>query len=342
MSLDPHFDALTTYRAAVARVVPAQGAPEERGSTGGGLQAALEARGQRPLLGVLADPAVAEVHLEDGELSVRAVRQGAGAQLTVAWGPTVVVDEAVQLPVAAQGAGPWFRPAAHSEVDAAALLDPGRPLFAVRDGAGAVRWYAEGVHGPGDGQQPLLGSIPAVDPGDLGSAAFRETHGVRWAYIAGAMAGGIASAELVVAMAKAGLLGFFGAGGVPLEAVKAALDRIPAEAAGGAWGFNLLHNPNEPAVEEGTVDLYLQHGVHRVSASAFMGLTPAVCRYRLHGIRPGPDGRPVCDNYVFAKVSRPEVAEQFLRPAPSEMLARLVERGALTPALDRPMLIRFD
>ena len=48
----------------------------------------------------------------------------------------------------------------------------------------------------------------------LGSQAFRDTYGVRLAYVAGSMYKGIASRELVVRMGRAGLLGFFGTGGV--------------------------------------------------------------------------------------------------------------------------------
>ena len=331
MSLAPHFDALAAYGATATRLVPADGDPVVRNDVGQGLQSALERLGQRPMLAVLNDPGVQAITLQDGDLQVSATRDGGSARFRVAWGDETVVDELVEVPPAVtMGQGPWFRPAHASEVGAEALLDPQQPLFAVQGVDGGVRWFTRGQHGPGIGQLPLLGTVPAVGPEHLGSEAFRRAHGVKWAYVAGAMAGGIASADLVIAMAKAGLLAFFGAGGVPLPVVKEALERIPSEAAGGAWGFNLLHNPNEPAVEEGTVDLYLEYGVKRVSASAFMGLTPAVVRYRLTGIHAGPDGRPVCPNHVFAKVSRPEVAAHFLRPAPPEMVGALVSKGVLT------------
>lgn len=328
MSLAPQFEALAAYGAAVVRVVPRGGPPEEQTYEGRGLQEAMETLGQRPLLEVLADGAVQEVHLEDGSLRVRAERNGTGARMVVAWDDQVVVDEHVSVP---GGAGPWFVPDEASRVGADALLQAGTPLVAVQEGA-AIGWFTRGTHGPGAGQRALRALIPEVRPESLGSAAFRAAHGVRWAYVAGAMAGGIASADLVIAMARAGMLGFFGAGGVPLPVVEEALKRIPAEAGEGVWGFNLLHNPSEPAVEEQTVDLYLAHGVKRVSASAFMGLTPAVVRYRLTGIHEGPDGLPVCPNHVFAKISRPEVAEHFLRPAPAEMVAKLVEAGVLSRA----------
>jgi len=86
----------------------------------------------------------------------------------------------------------------------AALRDIGRPLYAIQDGRGAV--LTDRVPHTLDG---LAGVIPAVAIENLGSHAFRKAHNLRYAYVAGAMAGGIASVDLVVDMAQAGCLGFF-------------------------------------------------------------------------------------------------------------------------------------
>lgn len=330
MSLAAHFDTLGAYGAMAVRIQPLEGAPEDLMSDGGGLQDAFDTLGRGPLIGVLADPAVGEVLLADGDLQVQVVRSGTRAQLSVRWGAEVIVQQDVDIPrIAEPDSGPQFRPSGAPVGRRAALEALERPVFMVEDVDGTVQYHHEGVHGPGMGQQPLVGSVGALGPDALGSAAFRAQMGVRWAYVAGAMAGGIASPDLVVAMANAGLLGFYGAGGLPVPAVEAGLKDIAARAEG-VWGANLLHNPNEPAVEEATVDLYLKHGVKLVSASAYMGLSPAIVRYRLHGIHRGPDGKVVCPNQVFAKVSRTEVATHFLRPAPKKLLDQLVADGVLT------------
>jgi PfaD family protein len=334
VSIAEHLEPLSVYDAMAIRIVPNDGEPEDMLGEGGGLEAAFEHLGQHALLAVLRDPGVASIMLADGDLRIEAHRQQGGGVLRILWSDRVVVEQAVEIPLPSPvHAGPWFRPDVTTEVTdvAGALRETGRPLFAVADVGEQVRWYAEGLHGRGAGAVQLVGTVPAISPRTLGSSAFRAAHGVKWAYVAGAMAGGIASVELVIAMARAGLLGFFGAGGVPLDGVEAALKRISTEVGdAGSWGFNLLHNLAEPAVEERTVDLYLQYGVRRVSASAYMGLTPAIVRYRLDGIHAGPDGEPVVPNHVFAKVSRPEVAEHFLRPAPDAMLERLAADGLLT------------
>lgn len=331
MSIAHHFDALAVYEAGAIRLVPTDGDPEDLLGTGGGLQDAFERAGQRPLLAVLRDPRISGVTLADGDLEVTATRDGGAGRLRVTWRDAVVVDDRVEIPpLAAIGTGPFFRPDPDSEIGPRALHDPSQPVYVVEDLGGDVRWYGRGLHGSGVGQLRLLGQVPPLDPANLGSRAFCEAHRVRLPYVVGAMAGGIASVEVVLAAAKGGLLAFYGSGGLPLEAIEAALVRITAEVGDGAWGANLLHNPVEPDIEERTVDLYLKHGVRTAEASAFMGLTPAVVRYRFHGIHAGPDGRPVCPNHLFAKVSRPEVAEKFLRPPSPEILETLVSRGALT------------
>lgn len=330
MSLAAHFDALAPYRAAAVRIVPTAGDPEDLMSEGGGLQDAFDALGRAPLLAVLRDPAVGSVVLADGGLQIQVDREGARGRFAIRWDDAPVLDVAVDLPpLAPTWAGPWFRPSGAVLTRDQAMAAVDRPVFAVRESDGSVGFVTDGAHGPGIGQRPLLGQDRAAGPETLGSAGFREAHGVKWAYVAGAMAGGIASADLVVAMSNAGLLAFFGAGGLPVEAVDAAVADIAARAKG-AWGANLLHNPAEPDVEERTVDLYLKHGVRTVSASAYMGLTPAVVRYRLTGIHRDADGKVVCPHAVFAKVSRPEVAEKFLAPAPGALIAELVGKGALS------------
>jgi PfaD family protein len=177
--------------------------------------------------------------------------------------------------------------------------------------------------------------VPACRPEDLGDASFRADHRLRYAYVAGAMANGIGSVEIVEAMSRAGMLGFFGAAGLPLGRIEAAVDRLRRSLGDAPHGFNLIHSPNEPAHENAVVDLYLKRGVRLVEASAYLDLTPPLVRYRTHGIHPGPDGRVVTPNRVIAKVSRVEVASKFFAPPPERMLQELVRTGSLTPEQTR-------
>ena len=68
--------------------------------------------------------------------------------------------------------------------------------------------------------------LPPLRVGALGSARFREAHRVRYAYMTGAMANGIASTAIVQAMAEVGMLGIFGAAGLPLPRIEKAPDPL--------------------------------------------------------------------------------------------------------------------
>ncbi len=310
---------LGVYPAARCRV-----GGEDVPGEGGGLTAAVEAHGLTPLVAALPDGVDAE--LEDADVRVVLSRAGGEVTLRVAWSDGPAYEERLAVAFDAGAALRRLGGGAVSAADATIVADP---VAALHD---PMRVLSVTPRGLADGRvDGALGVVPAREPGSLGAASFRAAHGVRGNLVAGAMAGGIASPELVLAMGRAGLLGFYGAGGLLLDAVTEALDRIVAGSQGRPFGCNLLHNPAEPAVEEATVDLYLSRGVRRVSASAYMRLTAAVVRYRLDGIHEH-GGRIVTPNTVFAKVSRPETAEPFLRPAPLKLVEELVAKGHLTKA----------
>ncbi|MEU8707473.1 PfaD family polyunsaturated fatty acid/polyketide biosynthesis protein [Streptomyces sp. NPDC048565] len=200
------------------------------------------------------------------------------------------------------------------------------PAHIVADPTGRALGLVTGPRPPGD----IVGTLPPLYPEWLGGRTFCEAHGVRFPYVAGEMANGIATTRMVAAMARAEMLGFFGAGGLALPEVERAVRALAAELAGlPNWGVNLIHSPNEPDLEYQAAKLLLRHAVPCVSASAYMELTPAVVLCSAAGLRRGPDGRIVRRTRVFAKVSRPEVATRFLSPAPPELLRRLVESGEL-------------
>ena len=177
---------------------------------------------------------------------------------------------------------------------------------------------------------PVAGFAPALRPEYLGDGTFRGDHRLRYAYVAGAMANGIASTQLVEEMGRSGMLGFFGAAGLSLERVEAAIARLSASMPDVPYGFNLIHSPNEPELEAGVVDLYLRHGIRLVEASAYLRLTLPLVRYRVSGIGRDAEGRVVTPNRIIAKVSRVEVATQFFSPPQAEFLAELVRTREIT------------
>lgn len=241
------------------------------------------------------------------------------------------LDPASELPVL----GGWTAGDEQPVADAAGLVAAAARVretaYVVRRGAkGEVGVAFGGAYGVASTDHPVLGILPPLHPAWLGDRSFQEVHGTTHAYVAGAMANGIATPDLVVAMAKAGLLGFYGAAGLSFDRVDAALSRLRSEVPEGRpWGANLIHSPAEPALEAAVAARYVAAGVRRVSASAYMALTPAIVHVAFAGVR-REGSRIVRPQHVFAKISRPETARRFLSPPSAEILDTLVADGRLT------------
>ena len=178
---------------------------------------------------------------------------------------------------------------------------------------------------------PASDRCSALLPENLGSALFRKRFGVQYAYVAGAMYRGIATPKLVVRMGRAGLVGFFGTGGLSITEIEKGIQYIQSELSNGqAYGLNLLANYSYPEFERKTVDLYLRCNVRLIEAAAFMQMTPALVLFRLKGLKRGRDGQAEATHRIMAKVSRPEVAEAFMSPAPEHVVQQLLKEGQIT------------
>jgi trans-AT polyketide synthase/acyltransferase/oxidoreductase domain-containing protein len=213
-----------------------------------------------------------------------------------------------------------------------------RKLRDIEKPCSVVRWQSRiGIANDPDllhrheGDFDLLSVIPRLGPGLLGAKSFLRDHGVRCAYMTGAMAKGIASEEMVIALGRCGYLASYGSGGLPLERVEQAILRIQAALPDGPYAFNLLHSPKKLKTEEARVDLYLKHGVRTLEVSSFMTLTPSIVRYRVAGLGQRADGGVVIGNRVIVKLSRVELAAQFMEPPPAALITPLLDRGLISP-----------
>ncbi|MDZ4159434.1 MAG: hypothetical protein U1B80_06565, partial [Anaerolineaceae bacterium] len=176
----------------------------------------------------------------------------------------------------------------------------------------------------------LLISVPPMPIENLGDAGFKKTYGVRCAYYAGAMANGIASTDMEIALGKAGLLASFGSAGMLASQIEDAVRQVQTALPHGPYAFNLLHSPNEESLERNAVEVYLKLGVKVVEAAAYIDLTPSLVYYRAAGLSLSPNGEIHIDNRIIAKVSRREVAAKFMQPAPENLLSQLVAEGHIT------------
>jgi PfaD family protein len=144
------------------------------------------------------------------------------------------------------------------------------------------------------------------------------------------MANAIASAEMVIALGKHGLLGSFGAAGLIRARLESVVDQIQAALPNGPYAFNLINSPNEEALERNAVEVYLAKGVKVIEASAYLDITPSIVLYRAAGLKRLPDGTIDIGNHIIAKLSRSEVAVKFMQPAPEKMLVQLVSDGRIS------------
>ncbi len=205
------------------------------------------------------------------------------------------------------------------------LMQVNSPVFAVQNNDGiqftdkAPELFSE-----------IRAFVPAISPATLGEKKFRVRHGIQYPYIAGAMANGICSSAMVTTMAENSMIGFFGAGGLSIEEIEKNIVCLKNTLGSKPFGFNLIHSPFDSAREMAVVQLYLNHGITRVSAAAFMQMTPALVMYRIKGIHEDARGRIITPNHIIAKVSRIEVARQFFSPPPEKIINRLIEEKLIT------------
>jgi len=210
-----------------------------------------------------------------------------------------------------------------------------RPFWAVRSGKQALLTEENGfLLSASAAVNPAqrVAFVPAMPLESFGDPAFIQTYGTRYAYYAGAMANGIASVEMVVALGKAGYMGSFGSAGLGVARVEAAITAIQQALPKGPFAVNLIHSPFEPELERQLAELYLRMGVPVIEASAFMDLTYALVHFRAAGLSRNSDGSIRIGNLLIAKISRKEIARKFMLPAPEDLLRQLLEDGKITPA----------
>jgi trans-AT polyketide synthase/acyltransferase/oxidoreductase domain-containing protein len=233
----------------------------------------------------------------------------------------------------------WWRPAGHpSCIGETTLPESLRrlrlPLYMVEkngvmvpETGGVACFGAE----HGEGELAIMGYAPPCLPEQIGNPELCAELGIRYPYLGGSMAKGISSAAMVEELGRAGMLGFFGAAGLPLADVEIAAERLSGSLGEIPYGFNLIHSPHEEELEKELAALYISKGVRIIEASAFLGLTLPLVRYRLHGIHRTPDGTIVAPNRIIAKVSREELAEKFMSPPPDPLIRELAVGGEITP-----------
>jgi len=175
----------------------------------------------------------------------------------------------------------------------------------------------------------LLSYAPPLYPKNLGNSAFKNRYKIKYPYIAGAMAHGISSVELVKAAGKAGMVGFFGSAGLTLNDLEKTILRLKSDAADIPYGVNLVFS-GASEQEWAIINLYLKHNIRLISAAGYLKLTLPLLYYRIKGVFRDTNNTIICPNKIIAKTSRLEIAKQFLSPPPEKMIHQLVDRQLIS------------
>ncbi|MBO0856871.1 MAG: ACP S-malonyltransferase [Chloracidobacterium sp.] len=209
------------------------------------------------------------------------------------------------------------------------------PVVAISNNVGKVGKVGESVkvvptNGSASARREKPGEFK-IRPESLGDDDFKRDYNLKYAYVAGGANIGAPALEIVLRMARAGLIGYFGTGGLRLQQIYEGIRRLAGELNDGAsYGVSLVFNPGALHIEDSIVDLLLEQAVRNVEASAYIQITPALVRYRLQGLTAGPTGLVIAQNRILARVSRLELAEAFLSPAPERIVRKLLSENKVT------------
>ena len=181
-------------------------------------------------------------------------------------------------------------------------------------------------------EEPAQGTafrLPNLTAEAFGDPQFKKDYGLKYALYGGAMANGIASSDMVIALGKAGCMGSYGSGGMRLEIVEQEIDKIKAALGNKPYMINMLSNRNAD-MEMKLAQLLVDKGVPAVEASAYIIPSEALVYYRVKGLRMDADGTICIPHKIIAKVSREEVLEKFVCPPAANDVQNLLSKGLIT------------
>ena len=177
--------------------------------------------------------------------------------------------------------------------------------------------------------EEVLFQLPNLTAEDFGDTQFKKDYGLQFALYGGAMANGIASSDMVIALGKAGCMGSYGSGGMRLEVVEQEIDKIKAALGDKPYMINMLSN-RSAEMEMKLAKLLVEKDVPAVEASAYIVPSEALVYYRVKGLSLSDDGNIIIPHKIIAKVSREEVLEKFVCPPDAGAVESLLKQGLIT------------
>ncbi len=165
----------------------------------------------------------------------------------------------------------------------------------------------------------------------LGSTSFCERYKVDYAYIAGGLHMGIASIDMVKKMANAKMLSFLGTKGRNISEINRDIEILQQQLVPGtSFGVNVYHNINDSHEELQLIKHLLQNNIKIIEAGGFSQITLALAYFRITGLERKNDQRIISKTHIIAKVARPELAEDFMKPISRNLITKLIDNDLIT------------
>lgn len=171
---------------------------------------------------------------------------------------------------------------------------------------------------------PITDTKPQLQK-TLGNPEWMARYQVQQPCLIGAMQMGISSSHMVNALAEAGMLGFLGTAGLPMEKVREEVQKLHANG-----GVGVTHTPRDAQRETDVIAACLEHSVRVIEVSGFIKVTEPLVWYRLAGLSADASQNVRIQNRIILKASRPEVIKAFLEPASEKIVTALLEKGSIT------------
>lgn len=185
-----------------------------------------------------------------------------------------------------------------------------------------------------------------INGNQLGSKGFIKDYNLKYTYIIGSMCSGISGAKMLKAAADAGLLAIAGTEKMTYKQIEELIKEVQQSTDKKAsTGFNLCYDILRSKREKEISELYLKYGVTIIEATGYSTITKPLVKYRLTGLKKNMQGEVVAKNHIIAKVSRSEIAECFMSPAPKRIVDVLLRDGEITEeeaALSQLLPMSYD
>ena len=157
---------------------------------------------------------------------------------------------------------------------------------------------------------------------------FTSRFNTKFPYMAGAMAKGISSKQMLTELSDSGFLGIFGSAGLSNEKIINTAKELKSNKIN--FGVNLINIPGNQENEINLILDLIKNGVDKISAGAYIKLTPGLVLFRVKGLKKDANGKIYIKNNLIAKLSRKEIAKRFMSPPPARIIKNLLDRKLIT------------